>query len=129
TVNHDGTPYVTPIHFVYKDNTVYFHGLPDGQKIKNIKANKNVSIAVYNMDGLIMASVPDPCNVNTKYQSVIITGEAQVLEAMTEKETALKYLVEKHVPELAGMDMSEAQIRGTAVVAVHCTVISGKYYG
>ena len=26
TVNSDGTPYVTPIHFVFVDGKMYFHG-------------------------------------------------------------------------------------------------------
>lgn len=37
TVNSDGTPYITPIHFVRKDGAVYFHGLPAGQKNRKLE--------------------------------------------------------------------------------------------
>jgi nitroimidazol reductase NimA-like FMN-containing flavoprotein (pyridoxamine 5'-phosphate oxidase superfamily) len=33
TINNDGTPYTTPIHFLYQENAIYFHGLPKGQKL------------------------------------------------------------------------------------------------
>ena len=32
TINADGTPYVTPVHFWYQEGAVYVHGLPAGQK-------------------------------------------------------------------------------------------------
>ena len=36
TLNFDGTPYVTPMHFVYYQNAIFAHGLPKGKKIDNI---------------------------------------------------------------------------------------------
>ncbi|WP_312642506.1 pyridoxamine 5'-phosphate oxidase family protein [Hydrogenoanaerobacterium sp.] len=54
TLNTNGSPYVTPIHFLYLDNAIYIHGLPKGQKIDNIKANSNVSMTVYEMGGLLL---------------------------------------------------------------------------
>ena len=34
TINENGYPYVVPVHFIYYEGKVYFHGLPIGQKIK-----------------------------------------------------------------------------------------------
>ena len=43
TVRGDGYPYVTAMHFVYYNETIYMHGLPKGLKIDNVKANPKVS--------------------------------------------------------------------------------------
>lgn len=53
TINTDGTPYITPIHFVYEKNHIYMHGLPAGQKISNIKNNPAVCFNIYHMDCLL----------------------------------------------------------------------------
>lgn len=42
TVDPTGAPYSVPIHFVFLDGAVYFHGLPAGQKLDNLKANPRV---------------------------------------------------------------------------------------
>lgn len=39
TVGPDGVPYCVPVHFVYVDGAVYFHGLPAGQKLDYIRAD------------------------------------------------------------------------------------------
>lgn len=36
TLNVDGTPYCTPVHFVYCNDSIYFHGLPKEKKPENI---------------------------------------------------------------------------------------------
>ncbi len=72
TLNADGTPYCTPIHFVYFDGAVYFHGLPKGKKLENIARDPRVSVTVYEMEGLLLDLDKKPCDTNTKYESVIL---------------------------------------------------------
>ena len=38
TIGPDGVPYSVPVHFVFLDGTICFHGLPAGQKLDNLKA-------------------------------------------------------------------------------------------
>jgi len=42
TLNSNGYPYVTPVHFIYENNRIYINGLLNGQKIDNIVNNTNV---------------------------------------------------------------------------------------
>lgn len=128
TINNDGTPYTTPIHFVYQENSIYFHGLPKGQKIDNIRANPLVSLAVYEMDFLIMDSDNQPCETNTKYQSVIITGKAYVLEDYPKKEAALELIVQKYTPQLGNASLPKNMVQGTAVIKIEISELTGKYY-
>ncbi|UKI16067.1 MAG: pyridoxamine 5'-phosphate oxidase family protein [Ruminococcus sp.] len=76
TINEDGSPYATPIHFVYDNGKIYMHGLPAGQKVDNIRRNGSVSFMVYHMNGLLLDENELPCDTNTAYQSVIISGRA-----------------------------------------------------
>ncbi len=127
TVNDDGTPYVTPVHFACLDGRIYFHGLGKGQKIGNIAARPDVSMTVWEMDSLIIEG-ETPCNVNTGYESVVISGRAVIVEDMAEKEVALKALVEKYVSQMGDRSMPEASVRNTAVVRVDPESVTGKTY-
>ncbi|MEL7622236.1 MAG: pyridoxamine 5'-phosphate oxidase family protein [Clostridiales bacterium] len=80
TLNSDGSPYVIPVHYLYHNGAIYIHGLPKGQKLDNIKADSRVSMAIYEMEGLLLDPEGKPCDTNTKYQSVIFSGKAALLE-------------------------------------------------
>lgn len=127
TVNDDGTPYVTPVHYACLDGRIYFHGLGKGQKMGNIAARPDVSMTVWEMDSLIIEG-ETPCNVNTGYGSIVISGRAVIVEDMAEKEAALKALVEKYVPQMGDRRMPEASVRNTAVVRVDPERVTGKTY-
>lgn len=128
TVNCDGTPYVIPVHFVYLDRSIYIHGLPKGKKIENIKTNPSVSMTVYNMDGLLLDAGYNPCDTNTKYQSVIIDGKAVLLKDYSVKAEVLNKIVEKYTPHLADKTLPENMVRGTSVIKIAIDGIAGKYY-
>lgn len=128
TVGRDNKPYVTPMHFVYMGGSVYMHGLPKGQKIDNIIANPDVSMTVYRMDGYVYDDNGRPCNTNTKYESVILSGKAYILGDGEEKLNALNAIVTKFSPALSGAPISAARISGTAVIKIEITAITGKYY-
>ncbi len=128
TINPDGTPYVTPIHYVYEDEKVYFHGLPKGQKIDNLKANPNISLTVYEMDSLLLDLNEKPCDTNTKYQSVILSGAAYVVEDLQHKRKVLNAIVQKYTPQLSGKELPDNMVKGTAVIEIKPQEITGKYY-
>ena len=67
TLNRDGTTYVTPVHFVWDGRAAYFHGLPAGQKLENLRANPAVSLMAYRMDRLLLDEAGRPCETNTQY--------------------------------------------------------------
>jgi len=127
TVSAAGIPYVIPVHFVYENQKIYIHGLIKGQKLENIAANSNVCFEIDHFENFIMPAENSPCDVNTQYQSVIITGTAKLIEDEKEKTNALNYIVEKYTPLLAGIPFGNA-IKATAVIEITPTEITGKYY-
>ena len=129
TTNSDGTPYVTPVHFLYHDGAVYVHGLPAGQKIENIKANPAVCMNVYKMKELLLDPLGKPCDTNTSYQSVIIKGKASFITDIEAKKSALQGIVKKYTPALAGNVLPDNMLKGTAVLEIKVEAATGKYYG
>lgn len=129
TINPDGTPYVTPVHFLYVNGAVYIHGLPAGQKIDNINANPAVSFTAYEMRGLLLDQGEKPCGTNTSYQSAIIQGTAGLVLDIAEKKMALQGIVQKYTPSLANKVLPENMVKGTAVLKITVDKVTGKYYG
>lgn len=128
TLNEDGTPYAVPVHFVYLNNHIYIHGLPKGQKISNIANKSSVCFNVYHMDGLLLDQNGKPCETNTKYQSVIINGKADLITDAVEKKKILNKIIDKYTPQLVNMSIPENMINATAVIVINITELTGKYY-
>lgn len=127
TVNQDGTPYVAPVHFVFLDGRIYFHGLPVGKKLDNIKARPDVCFNAYVMQGLLHDAEGRPCKTGTGYQSVTIQGKAAVVDAPERKREVLDAMVRKYTPHLAGHVLPDEMVAGTAVVEITVGLITGKY--
>lgn len=128
TLNEDGTPYNTPVHFVYVNKCIYVHGLPKGQKIDNIIRNNKVGFTVYEMQELLLDENNKPCDTNTKYESAIATGSAALVGDLEEKRLALQKVVEKYTPQLVHVPLPENMVRGTAVIRISIAELTGKYY-
>ncbi len=128
TLNEDGTPYNTPVHFVYVNECIYVHGLPKGQKIDNIIRDSKVGFTVYEMQALLLDANGKPCDTNTKYESAIVTGRAALVGDLEEKRMALQKVVEKYTPQLAHVPLPENMVRGTAVIRISIVELTGKYY-
>jgi nitroimidazol reductase NimA-like FMN-containing flavoprotein (pyridoxamine 5'-phosphate oxidase superfamily) len=126
TINENGYPYVVPVHFIYYEGKVYIHGLPIGQKISNIQANEKVCFETYSMKRFILGDAP--CNINTEYESVIITGTATLVKDYNLKEIVLNKIVEKYTPHFIGTKLPDNMIKGTGVIEVNKEECTGKYY-
>lgn len=125
TLNPNGFPYVTPVHFIYENGHIYIHGLLKGQKIDNIKQNPNVCFETEEMQGLILDE--KPCDVNTAYKSVIALGKARLVDG-EKKVQALEGIVRKYVPHLSNIPFPENMLKATAVIEVEIIEITGKHY-
>lgn len=128
TLNADGAPYITPVHFVYFDGAIFFHGLPKGQKLDNIARDSRVGFSVHEMDQLLLDPSEKPCETNTKYESVIISGAAKPIHDTQVKTEILRKFVEKYTPHLINNAIANNMAKGTVVIRIDVTDMSGKYY-
>lgn len=124
----DGFPYAVPMNFVYTNDKIYMHGLPKGQKIENIEMNSKVCVEVHEMIGLLDENVDAACDVNVKYESVIILGYAKIIKDTFLKTEVLNKIVKKYTPQFSEVVLPEKMINGTAVIEVEIKECTGKYY-
>ncbi|MDR1609101.1 MAG: pyridoxamine 5'-phosphate oxidase family protein [Deltaproteobacteria bacterium] len=124
TVGPEG-PYVVAVNYLYWREKIYFHGRKYGQKMKNIAADKRVSFLVYKTNGYRRGLAP--CATTALYQSVLVMGEAKVLEPELAAEV-LSLLGRKYSPDLADYAIPLEKLAITAVVEICPLKITGKAY-
>ena len=129
TLDIEGAPYCVPVHFVYVNEKIYIHSKKTGEKITNISRDPRVCFTAYRMDELLInADIKSPCTVNTKYQSIVVKGRANLIEDITAKRGILKKIVEKYTPELTGLTIPETAVLQTAVIEITPVSCTEKYY-
>jgi nitroimidazol reductase NimA-like FMN-containing flavoprotein (pyridoxamine 5'-phosphate oxidase superfamily) len=120
-------PYIVTVNYGYKDNCIYFHSAPGGQKLDMIKNNPKVCFMIYVDDVLIGGK--DPCNDWTmKYRSVIGYGTATFLKTEAEKIEGLTLLME-HYSKKISFEFDKVNLRKTTVVKIEIETITGKVSG
>ncbi len=124
TINENGYPYVVAMHFVYYNNKIYMHG----QKIDNINRNPKVCFEVDELFGLLTDNIENACDTEAEYNSVVILGNASLLEDLDYKHEVLNKLVEKYTPQFAGKELPDKMIKGTAVIELDMVECTGKYH-
>ena len=91
------TPYIVPLCFGYKDNTLYFHSATEGKKLDILKNNSNVCVEFdVNQE---LTSTYHPCKSTMKYRSVIGFGKASLVENPEEKQNALTVIFNHYSSE------------------------------
>ena len=128
TNGSDGYPYTVAVHFVCLDGKIYFHGLPAGEKLENIRQNPKVCFYIYKLTGIISENIEIPCKADAEYESVCIRGNASIMHDDRRKSFILGKIVEKYTPDLAASDIPDSMVSGTAVVEITPESITGKYH-
>ena len=128
TIGKDGYPYTVAVHFVYLNDKIYFHGLPRGQKLDNISNCPKVCFNVDKLKKVMLEGIESPCTADAEYESVVIIGEAKILDEAELKIKILKEIVKKYISKSPDMPIPEKMIKGTAVVEVDIKSITGKYH-
>lgn len=126
SINENGFPYVVPVHFVYDAGHIYIHGLNQGQKLDNIKTNPKICFETSEMLGLILDN--KACDVNTSYNSVVIFGTATTITDTDKKIDVLNKVVKKYTPHLSGQVYPENMMKGTGIIDIAISEMTGKYY-
>lgn len=120
-INEEGAPVGIPLNYAWLDNALYFHCAREGEKLDGIRNNKSVSFTVVGQTEVL------PDQFSTKFESVILHGEAVLLEGQ-EKQMALESLIEKYSPDFhpQGMKYIASALDDTEAVKIEVLKISGK---
>ena len=148
SIDIDGFPQVIPMNFVFaktrhemKMNThstpfnsdaIYMHSHPFGEKIENIKRNSKVGFEVDQHICFLPSYYfhpTDASQADTLYISVVIKGNASIIDDAIEKAFALNMLMKKYQTEgiYESLNQSMRSVRAVSVIKVVPQDIRGKY--
>ncbi len=71
----EGYPYGVPLNYVLHQGKIYFHGAKVGHKAEALKASPKVCFTVIDLGQV------DAQNLATDFRSVVVFGEARILES------------------------------------------------
>jgi hypothetical protein len=118
-------PYIVPVCFGYERGSLWFHSAHTGRKIDILRKNPRCCFEVETGVGAMEAEAP--CDRGMRYQSVIGTGSAHILEDPKEKCRGLACIVAHYSADPAGIP--EASLRNVAVVRIAIEKMTGKSSG
>ena len=125
TNGSDGYPYGVPVNYVYIDGRIFIHGGLKGEKIGNIVEDSHCCFTVMDSKGFEVTG-DYACNVTTVYESVIVRGDATVIDDVEEKEKILRTLVTSVVSEKKDDPMPLQKVDSTAVIRIDPVSVTGK---
>jgi len=123
--DHD-TPYVVPMHFGMKDNTLYFHCAPQGRKLSIIQRNPVVCFEVESDHRIV--NTGKPCNWESRYASVIGYGTASIITDARQKRQALTIIVDHYAPGTV-YEFETKKVNDVAILKVDISHMTGKKSG
>jgi uncharacterized protein len=121
-MNDEGQPYVVPLNFGYDGRFLFFHCAQEGRKIDILKKNNRVGFEFDILHDIVTAK--QACKWGTKYESVIGSGTAEILDALKAKKEALECIMRQYGSN--AKDFPEDIMKKTLIIRVRIRAISGK---
>jgi nitroimidazol reductase NimA-like FMN-containing flavoprotein (pyridoxamine 5'-phosphate oxidase superfamily) len=122
----DGQPYVIPTLHARVGDEVYVHGASSSRMVRALGAGSAVCLTVTLVDGLVLARSAFHHSVN--YRSVVVLGQARLVEGAEERAAALEAFTERLVPGRWAevRPPSRQELKGTRVLALRLDEASAK---
>lgn len=92
----DGQPFVIPTSYGRKGANLFIHGSAASRMLRQLKEGLPVCVTVTLLDGLVLAR--SVFNHSMNYRSVVVLGNATLIENADEKLAALRVLSEHILP-------------------------------
>ena len=132
SIDQNGYPQIIPMNFVFTNDSIYMHSHIKGEKLNNIKRNSKVGFEVDRNLEFLPSYFFDPNDASladTLYISVVIKGEASIVNNRDEMVLALNGLMRKYQPEgrYDPMNSDMEVLDAVAVIKVSPKEMTGKY--
>jgi len=124
-LSEDNRPYIVPLCFGYKDNTLYFHSAREGKKLDILRKNTNVCFE-FDIDHKIVEA-EKACKWGMEYQSVIGYGNASVINDPESKRRAFNIIMQHYSG--SSFTYAEAALKNTVIIKVEIESMRGKKSG
>lgn len=123
TVSAENEPYGVPVSYVVYGDSIYFHCATVGSKLDNILNNNRVCFTVVGQTRVL------PEKFSTEYESVVVYGNAAIVNKEEDKIKALMELIRKYSPNFIneGEEYINKAHNRTALVQIKISSYSGKH--
>jgi hypothetical protein len=116
-------PYIVPLCFGYKDNTLYFHSAGQGKKLDILKKN-NLVCFEFDIDYEPIKE-DKACDWGMKYKSVVGFGKASFIKDFESKCKALDVIMKQYSDE--SFVYPKTKVKNMVVIKVEIENMTGKY--
>jgi uncharacterized protein len=132
SIDEKGYPQIIPMNFVYFNDAIYMHSHPFGEKLDNMRRNPHVGFEVDQHVCFLPSYYfhpTDASQADTLYISVVIKGNAVMVQDAEEKAKALNALMEKYQKEgrYEPLDAGMPVVHEVAIIKVEPAEMRGKY--
>ena len=123
---HENQPFVIPMSYGRKSNSLYLHGASSSRFMKINEKENNICITVTHIDGLVLSRAAFDHSVN--YRSVVVLGKARKIEEFGRKLLALEAISEHIIPGRwrEVRKPSDTEIKATTILEVEIEQASAK---
>jgi nitroimidazol reductase NimA-like FMN-containing flavoprotein (pyridoxamine 5'-phosphate oxidase superfamily) len=122
----DGQPFVIPMLHARRGDVVYCHGSVASRTLSALADGASACLTVTLLDALVLAR--SAMHHSANYRSVMLVGEARVVDERDEKLVALEAIVEHIVPGrwADARRPSENELKATSVLSIPVEEASAK---
>ncbi len=124
TTGSDGKPYITPVNYVYINDSVYFHTAFKGRKIDNISSNPDVCFEISSPGNLYISE--KACGFSMRFWCILVEGNAASVSSTEEKREVLNALMQKYAGRYEYTDPTDEDISKVNIIKINVKSISGK---
>lgn len=124
TAGKDGMPYITPVNYVYINDSIYFHTGFRGKKINNINENPAVCFEISAPGNLYISD--RACGFSMRYWCILVSGRAEPVTSPEEKADVLDALMKKYASRYEYSDPTDEEISKVNIIKINVENISGK---
>lgn len=126
-VDADGTPYVIPMNFGYRENVVYLHSAREGRSISILEQNPKVCISFCTDTDLVFQHPKVACSYRMRSKSVIGWGSVVFEEDYDEKIKALDIIMKQYSD--AAFEYSRPSVVNVKIWKVEFEKVTCKEFG
>jgi len=124
-LSEENRPYIVPLCFGYKDDTLYFHSAREGRKLDILRKNSKVCFE-FDIDHEIVEA-DDACGWGMKYQSVIGAGKGSIIDDIESKRKALNIIMQHYSRN--SYEYPDKPVKKTVIIKVEIEHMTGKKSG
>ena len=125
-MHDDEYPYIVPLNYGYRDNTLYFHSAAEGKKIELLKMNNKVCFEIEHTAKTILNE--QPAKSTTKYLTVIGFGEVEIITDTVEKKKGLDIIM-SHYGNNGNNVYNQSQLNSLVILKLTINSITAKRSG